>query len=313
MGGFNTQLFNPDQTGTSSATLNSDLIYAALRKAGVQIIPSRGPAKEQIKDALAEENRMIGGWNIHPLMILGERIDLYNTIPGQQSYTIGRDPSGQKTADWDGDRPQRIIRANLLLSSAATAVIVSGDPGSGELNTQEFNSQEFNDPGTEGTPDTFTILPADPIQRIRRPLAIWDARQWASIQYQAVYTYPEGLYPLFNDPQQTPFMRIYFRPIPDAVYPIELITWQKIPRFLSANDAVLLEDGYEDAIVNNLAVRLSTYPWAFQRPMDPQVRVDAQTSLALIMQAHATPPRLKTDGELRGGSGFYNWKTGLCE
>ena len=275
MGSFNNAQFNADATtggpaiASGSATLNSDLLYAALRKAGVQITPGRGPGKYQISDALAEENRMVGGWNLNPLMIFSERIDLWNTISQQQSYTIGKDPRGVNTADWDGDRPNRIIRANLLLPTAS-----------------------------------------DPITKVRRKIDIWDVAQWAAIQYQAVYTYPEGLFPLFNDPLNTPFMRIYFRPIPDAVYQIELITWQRIPKFAAETDSVLLPDGWEDAIVNNLAVRLASYPWTFQRPMNAQVCKDARVSLDLIRQMNARSPRSQSELALQSGHGYYNYRDG---
>lgn len=275
MGGFNTSQFNQTSTNIpvpSGATLNYELLYMALRKAGVEITPRRGPNASILQDAISEENRMVGGWNLSSLTILGERTDLWNTISHQQSYTLGIDPTGRLTADWNGERPQKIIRANLLLPTAN-----------------------------------------DPITKVRRKIDIVPREDWAEIVYQAVYTYPSLLYPQFNDPQNTPFMRIYFKPIPDAAYQIELMTWQKIPKFTSRDDVVLLPDGYEDAIVNNLAVRLASMPWTFQKPMDPQVRVDAINSLSLIQQFNATPPRLKTDGELQGRAGFYNYHVGLTE
>lgn len=199
-----------------AAILNSELLYAALRKAGVQIAPGRGPGPAQIADAIKEENRMIGGWNLSPLVVLGESIDLWDTIASQQSYTIGIDPSGTNTADWPGERPLAIIRANLLLPTSTT-----------------------------------------PVAKVRRPLRIWDARQWGEICFQAVYTYPYGLYQQMNDPALSPFSRIFFKPIPDDVYQVEFITRQRIPKFAAASDEVYLPDGYEDAIVNNLAVRLA--------------------------------------------------------
>ncbi len=256
----------------ANATLNSTLLKAALRKAGVTLAPGRSPSADQTQEAIDEENRMIGSWNCAPLMILGPRIDLWSTIANQQSYTIGRDPSGTLAADWDGERPQKITRANLLLPTAT-----------------------------------------DPIEKVRRPLRIWTKDQWAAIVFQAVYTYPEGLFHLFNDPDNTPFSRVYFRPIPDAVYQVELFTWQTIPAFTSPNDAVLLPPGYEDAIVNNLAVRLASFPWTVQVPMNPQVRVDALNSLALIQQMNAVPPPLKSDAALLKGGGWYNYLTGLVE
>lgn len=271
---FNEEIFNPDLSGSvpAGATLNRGLLYAALRKAGVTLTPGRKQGPSQIADALAEEQRMLAGWNLNPLVIYGERIDLYDTVSRQQSYTIGVDPTGTLTPDWEGERPQKIIRANLLLPTAS-----------------------------------------DPITKSRRRIAIMESRDWMRVRYQAVYTYPAGLFPLFNDPQKTPFMRIYFHPIPDAVYQIEVMSWQKIQRFLTPDDAVLLPDGYEDAIVNNLAVRLASYPWTFQRKMDPQVKLDALMGLALIQQMNATPPRADLDELKSSRHGWYNYLNGSVE
>jgi hypothetical protein len=151
------------------------------------------------------------------------------------------------------------------------------------------------------------LLPGD--VPIRRELKIWDDAKWASIHYQNISTYPEGLY----NNGDVPFSRIYFKPIPDAVYQIELFTWQPIPRFSSVDDRVILPDGYEDAIVNNAAVRLASMPWPVQKPMDPQVRVDAQKSLAILRAYNASSPRLRGDLDTREGGGTWNWQSNSFE
>ena len=145
-----------------------------------------------------------------------------------------------------------------------------------------------------------------PPQKVRRHLDLWSDQDWADIRYQAVYTYPEGLYNDGNAPLST----IYFRPIPDAVYQIELFTWQAVPKFLTVDDECLLPDGYEDAIVNNLAVRAAAL---WQLPISPDVRNQAVLSLAAIQSLNASAPRLKTDPELREAEGWYNYLSGLVE
>ena len=195
--------------------------------------------------------------------------------------------------------------------------------------TTEANKQSYTigiDPTGTNTADWSGLRPqqiteanlllpgaTDPIEQVRRPIAVLLSQRWAEIRYQGVYTYPEALFYLYNDPNYPPFGRIYFRPIPDAAYQVELFTWQAIPKFAGLEDAVLLPDGYEDAIVNNLAVRLASMPWTVQVPMNPQVRVDAQLSLAAIQQMNAAAPPLKTEGQLRRPEGFYNWMSGLTE
>ena len=255
-----------------AGTLNSTLLTAAMRKAGMLLAAGRGAAPEDTVEAISEENRMIAGWNANPLNIFSNRLDLWTTIARQQSYTIGKDPTGTSTADWDGDRPQEITRANFLLPTASTA-----------------------------------------IEKVRRPLKLWDKRQWMNIRFQAVYTYPEILYYDRACDPTTGFARIYFRPIPDGAYQVELSTCQQIPQFASASDVVILPPGAEDAIVNNLAVRLAAMPWTRQRALDPQVRVDAVTSLAVFQQMNLSCPRLHTDAELTNGAGYLSWMTGEVE
>jgi hypothetical protein len=254
------------------ATSNRTLVRAALRKAGVTLAPGRGPSFEQIEEAVGEESRMIQGWNCSPLNIFTTAIDLYTTIANQQSHTIGIDPTGSVTADFNGPRPQSIVRANLLLPTAE-----------------------------------------DSISKVRRPLSIWDDRQWAALRYQAIYTYPEGMYYDGGCDPTTGFANIYFRPIPDAAYEIELYTWQAVPTFVGIDDSVILPPGYEDAIVNNLAVRLASMPWPVQVPMNPQVAVDAVRSLAVIQGLNASAPRLRSDAELTDGRGWFNWRSGSTE
>lgn len=265
---------SPDIWGgaPTGATSNGALLRAALRKAGVTLAPGRGPSQEQIQEAIGEQNRMIGGWNCNPLNIFTTSIDRYTTIANQQDHTIGRDPTGTYTADFNGPRPQEIVRANLLLPNADES-----------------------------------------IDKVRRKLEVWDDRQWAARQYQAVYTYPEGLYYDGGCDGVTGFAKIYFFPIPDSALEVELYTWQTIPTFTSMDDAVILPPGYEDAIVNNLAVRLASMPWPVQVGMNRQVAVDAVRSLTLIQSLNATAPRLHSDRAMTGGPGFFNWRTGLTE
>jgi hypothetical protein len=76
---------------------------------------------------------------------------------------------------------------------------------------------------------------------------------------------------------------------------------------------VALPEGYDDAIVNNLAVRLAAMPWTHRVPMDALVVLEARRSLARIQQMNATAPRLKSDPELTAERGVLNWQTGLQE
>jgi hypothetical protein len=254
------------------------LLKAALRKAGVTLAPGRGPSPEQMSEAIDEENRMIGTFNVDPMDIFSENRALYTTIPNQQFNTIGIAPTGTPLADFNGPRPFAINGADLLLDPQVT--------------------------DSQWSPEQQQIW------NVRRPLRIWDRRDWARRKWQAVWTYPEGLF-YDKNCDQNGFGKIYFFPIPDQPYWVELYTWQSLPKFRSPDDLVLLPDGYEDAIVNNLAVRLDQFPWTVKQPMSPSVVVEAQRSLCLIQQMNLRIPRLYTDKEIRSSPGYLNWMTGL--
>lgn len=260
-------------------TRNGTLLKAALRKAGVTGAPGRPPAPEQIQEAIDEENRMIGSWNVDELNIFTENRAIYNCIPNQQTNTIGIAPTGTPQADFNGPRPFAINGADLLLSAP---------DASGPSNDQQQ------------------------INSVRRTIKIWNRQDWEQRKYQAVYTYPEGLYYDAGFDPVTGFGTIMWWPIPDQNYWVQLFVWQPIPKFQSGSDIVMLPDGYEDAIVNGLAVRLNQFPWTVKVPMDSSVIVEAQRSLSVIQQMNIRVPRLYADRELgsRHGGGVY-WPTGL--
>lgn len=284
-----------------SATTNQTLLRAALRKAGVTLAPGRPPAPEQITEAINEENRMIGSWNVDPLKIFTENRSIYTTIPNQQTNTIGIDPTGTSVADFNGPRPFAINAANLLLYP-------STDPPPNPLASGGWNASQWD--ATQWNADTSQSSsgddPTQQIQNVRRPIKIWIRQDWQRHRFQGVYTYPEGLYYDANY-DANGFGTIYWYPIPNQAYWVELFTWQPLQKFGSPADLVILPDGYEDAIVNNLAVRLNQFPWTVKGPMDPSVIVEAQRSLAVIQQMNIRVPRLYTDRELRPDIGGVYW------
>jgi hypothetical protein len=86
---------------------------------------------------------------------------------------------------------------------------------------------------------------------------ILNDEQWRDIAlkapYQTVpstipnYMWADGNYPLDG---------LHFYPVPTAPIPLIMSVWGQITAFISVNDVVTLPQGYEDAIVKNLAIRL---------------------------------------------------------
>lgn len=94
--------------------LASDIIYAAARIAGILGAPGRGLSPSESNDCLAALNALLDEWNVDPLKIYTQTINIFNLVANQQSYTIGQDPDGVITADFDVERPDKITHANII-------------------------------------------------------------------------------------------------------------------------------------------------------------------------------------------------------
>jgi len=87
----------------------TDILYPALRLAGVVTAAGRGPSVSQKADAFASLNRMVDAWYQQRLMIYSIKMSRYTMFPSQTSYTIG--PSGDFDAEW----PVEIKAASIIL------------------------------------------------------------------------------------------------------------------------------------------------------------------------------------------------------
>lgn len=138
--------------------------------------------------------------------------------------------------------------------------------------------------------DRANIIYSTP--EIRRPLAILTDLQWARIRVQDL---PNSIpYALYND-RAYPLANIYLYPQPLPGYILELFIWQRVPTFVTINDAVLLPPGYEDALTLNLAVRLVTHfpdNRDMPRQVDPNLYQQARESLMRIESLNAPRPTL---------------------
>ena len=74
-----------------------ELIKGSLRKIGVVAYGESLPS-EELKDALASLNALIGSWNTQNLMVNGVSIDEFSLVAGQASYTMGSGGNFDTTA-----------------------------------------------------------------------------------------------------------------------------------------------------------------------------------------------------------------------
>jgi len=97
----------------TSITVDKGLIYPALRKAGVTLGPGRTPSPAQYQDGLDELNRLLGSFDCDRLFIYS--ISRYEyPLTAAKSYTIGIDPQGVLTANFNGPRPIQLTAANIM-------------------------------------------------------------------------------------------------------------------------------------------------------------------------------------------------------
>jgi len=112
---FNQGLFGGNVAGLEVETAY-DIIYAALRKAGVTLGPQRTPSPAQQEDGLEELGRLVGSLNCDRLFIFTIQILTLTLTAGKKVYTIGIDPQGLVQADFPYTRPQAIDQANVILT-----------------------------------------------------------------------------------------------------------------------------------------------------------------------------------------------------
>lgn len=100
------------------AQVDTDILYPALRLAGVVTGAQRGATEEQMEDAFQSLNRMLDAWNNQRLNIYTTRIDRYTLTPSKTSYTIGPDVR----ADFNAPRPHKITNANIVTTTGGSEV-----------------------------------------------------------------------------------------------------------------------------------------------------------------------------------------------
>src|SRR5690242_9726876 len=87
-----------------------DLIYAAVRIAGILQGPGQTFSGDDANDALKCLNSMIDAWKIQRLMVFAIIRSLFTVTPNKQEYTIGSDPA--VTPDFFLERPVKIEGAS---------------------------------------------------------------------------------------------------------------------------------------------------------------------------------------------------------
>ena len=136
------------------------------------------------------------------------------------------------------------------------------------------------------------------LNNVEIPVNILNDEQWRNIALKQPYytvtsTIPtemwaDGNYPLNG---------LHFFPVPSAPIPLIMSVWGQILAFTDINDVVTLPQGYEEAIVANLAVRCAP---KFAREASPTTMAIASRSLAQIKRMNWEPTYRSVDSALSG-------------
>ncbi len=137
-------------------------------------------------------------------------------------------------------------------------------------------------------------------QSIDYPVRLINAREdYNRISLKSLSTFPQycfydAAYPLAN---------VFFWPIPPAAqYELHLTAATQLPLLTSLTQTLILPPAYQEAVVQNLAVRLRVH---FQLPEDQVLTALARVALQTIKLGNAQVQRLQMPDNLTRG-GFYN-------
>jgi len=147
------------------------------------------------------------------------------------------------------------------------------------------------------------IFPTNPL--VRRHIRMIDDEEWSRIGVQDIPGAPPYLLYYDHGYDSNGYGQIYLRGQPPAGYQLELYTWQGLKAtFTAVTDAVILPDGYEDAIVTNLALRAgSLYP--LDAHLGPLAVQEARSALQALMILNVRIPDLRSEAAYQGHSGGY--------
>lgn len=148
----------------------NDLFKQSLRLARVTLKAGRVPSTDQYAEALTAANSMLGRWSANRLTAFQVVFETVTLTAGDKSYTMG--PSG----DFNTPRPQRIERANLLVSSDNRQPIEVVDvDGWSNVVSQDTQGQPdilYND---RGSPQSTLRFNYTPDQNYQVELYSWKA------------------------------------------------------------------------------------------------------------------------------------------
>jgi hypothetical protein len=142
---FNAALFSGTGAGGECPVLQvgHDLLYPALRKAGITIGPGRTPSPAQFQDAIEELNRLISSLNCDRLFIYSLDVMQIPITGSGAAVTIGCDPTGSIEVDLHLTQRPPVISFAVLIQNGIRYPVTVATPQVWASRTQETFPNSF--------------------------------------------------------------------------------------------------------------------------------------------------------------------------
>lgn len=156
------------------------------------------------------------------------------------------------------------------------------------------------------------VLNGSSSQPVDRNLRIRDDQWWAANPLKSLTS--SICTDLYYDDAQ-PLGNLNFYPICNTAAPVRLETWNNLPQAIDYNTELGFVQGYWDAIVLSLAVRLCP---SFNKPVSPDLKENQKEAMKIILANNNPSPRIDTNsggmpGSARSGRPDFNFLTGMRE
>jgi len=156
------------------------------------------------------------------------------------------------------------------------------------------------------------ILNASSANPVDTPINIRDDDWWAA---NPLKTLTSAISTDVYYSPDSPLGNLYFYPICSSANPVRLETWNSLAQAVSLQTKLGFVQGYWDAIVTDLAVRLCP---SYNRIVPPDLREQWNRAMRIIESNNDSPPRIDTNcggmpSSRRGGRPDFNFLTGMRE
>jgi hypothetical protein len=171
---------------------------------------------------------------------------------------------------------------------------------------------QFNVPTRPVKVESATfVLNAGSSNPVDSPIKIKDHGWWAANPVKtllsAITTH------LYYDPA-SPLGNLNFWPICTVANPVRLELWNSIQQAINLQTVLSLPQGYWEALVTDLAVKLAP---SYNRSVSPELKESWTRAMGVIQDNNYVPPRIETDAGMpnsrKGGRPDFNFLTGLRE